>query len=45
LDLFQMIRRRQLWGHWFQLPAALRNASKDESCVIQVMKVIQACFG
>ena len=45
LDLFQMIRRRQLWGHWFQLPAALRNASKDESCVIQVMKVIQSCFG
>lgn len=45
LDLFQMIRRRQLCGHWFQLPAALRNASKDESCVTQTMEVIEACFG
>ena len=44
LDLFQMIRRRQLCGHWLQLPDESCNASDKEAFFDQLMTDIGRFF-
>ncbi len=45
LDLFQMIRRRQLCGHWLQLPNELCITSDVQASIGQLMPAIERCFG